>query len=181
MADHAPLRDCIGRWSRQSPTALLIAGVGLVAIAASTHTHAPVLIWNASPSSPTGLYLVTGHDRLRVGDMVVARPPAEAAGLADRRGYLPSTIPLVKTVAATTGDRVCARGEVLAVNGRALVRRRPIDRAGRALPGWAGCRNLRPRELLLLGLADPGSFDSRYFGPVASDRVVGRARLVWPG
>ena len=38
------------------------------------------------------------------------------------------------------GDRVCASGEVLSVNGRALVRRLRIDRAGRALPRWSGCR-----------------------------------------
>jgi type IV secretory pathway protease TraF len=44
----------------------------------------------------------------------------------------------------------------------------------RALPGWSGCRSLEHDELLLIG-DHAASFDSRYFGPVRTSSVEGRA------
>ena len=65
--------------------------------------------------------------------MVIAWAPAEARRLGAERHYLPSNVPLVKRVAAVAGDRVCAAGEAVFVNGRlatlrrAQGRRRPAD------------------------------------------------------
>ena len=51
---------------------------------------------------------------------------------------------------------------------------------GAALPAWRECRILAPDEVFLLG-DTPGSFDSRYFGPVRRSDVVGvyREVLTW--
>lgn len=158
---------------------LLMAAAAICALAASAILTTPVLVWNSSLSSPPGLYIVAQGALPRVGAYVVAWPPPGAGTLAAARGYLPHDVPLVKTVAAAAGDQVCARRDDMWVNGRPVARRRSVDDAGRKLPRWFGCRVLRPTELLLLGLGDPRSFDGRYFGPIGTDRVIGRAQLVW--
>lgn len=156
----------------------LVAAAGAVLLA-SGGTSPPRLVWNASASSPQGLYSVV-RGKPRVGAFAVAWPPDSAARLARARGYLPEGVPLVKTVAAGEGDRVCASGTAVVVGARLVAARRPVDSAGRPLPWWSGCRALARDELWLHGAGDRASFDSRYFGPVRADRVVGPAVLVWP-
>jgi type IV secretory pathway protease TraF len=46
------------------------------------------------------------------------------------------------------------------------------------MPWWHGCVTLAPGRYLLLMDAD-GSFDGRYFGPVARCQIVGRATPLW--
>ena len=77
----------------------------------------PRLVWNASASAPLGLYQVTPDAPVRSGDMVIAWVPDGARMLAARRRYLPANVPLVKRVAATSGDTVCAIGPVVSING----------------------------------------------------------------
>ena len=139
----------------------------------------PVLVWNVSASSPLGLYRVSPAGNVRPGATVVALAPAAARVLAGKRGYIPSSVPLVKHVAAARGDRVCAAGEAVFVNGRLAGSRRSEDAAGRSLPWWTGCKDLKDGELFLLTAAGPASFDGRYFGVTEPGDVVGRARLLW--
>ncbi|RZI61470.1 MAG: S26 family signal peptidase [Zymomonas sp.] len=137
----------------------------------------PLLIWNASASMPTGLYVLRPQGKVERGAIVVAWLPADMRGFAARRGYLPASVPAIKRVAAIAGDLVCARSGVVAVNGRHVAQARSRDGAGRPLPSWTGCRRLG-QAVLLLG-DDPGSFDGRYFGEIDADRVIGTARLLW--
>ena len=87
-------------------------------------------------------------------------------------------MPLIKRIAAVAGDDVCAFDGAIIVNGEIVARQRKVDRAGRSLPRWNGCRELVPGEFFLLTKA-PDSFDSRYFGPVTSARVIGRLAALW--
>lgn len=159
-------------------THLLLGGAGLSVLIGGSLACDPILIWNATPSSPRGLYVVHGTPA-QVGAFAVVRPPPRAASLAAARGYLPRGVPLIKTVAAARGDRVCARGDRVWINGRFAVVRRRADGAGRALPRWQGCETLAAGQVLLLGLGHGNSFDSRYFGTVGRERVIGSASLVW--
>jgi conjugative transfer signal peptidase TraF len=138
-----------------------------------------MLVWNASASSPEGLYLVTSPAGLRRGDMAVAWPPVDARRLAARRRYLPASVPLVKRVAAGAGDRVCAAGSRIRVNGRLAALRLRADPLQRPLPRWSGCARL-DNAVLLLGTAGPDSFDGRYFGPTGERAIVGKAWKIWP-
>jgi conjugative transfer signal peptidase TraF len=157
----------------------MLSGLAAAALALPILPGLPTLfVWNASASVPRGLYRVMPGTAVRRGVMVVAWPPATARELATRRGYLPSRVPLVKRVAAAAGDRVCAAGDEIRVNGRPAARRRRADAAGRPLPAWRGCRRLGRGESLLLGTA-AGSFDGRYFGVTTSAAIVGPAVLVW--
>ena len=139
----------------------------------------PLLLWNASSSSPLGLYGVTSAGSIKAGDTVIAWAPAPARRLAAERHYLPANVPLVKRVAAARGDRVCAKRRTIFVNGRPAALRRVRDTSGRQLPWWFGCRRLRPGELFLLSPNSPHAFDGRYFGITRSSEIVGKARLLW--
>jgi conjugative transfer signal peptidase TraF len=147
-------------------------------IVAPTVAQQPLLVvWNASPSVPFGLYLVTKVSP-GVGDLVVLRLPPVIAAFAARRGYLPTSAYLLKPIAAVTGDLVCRFGERVLVRGALAGIAEDADADGNAMPSWQGCRVLQTGEVFVL--ADhPASFDSRYFGPLHTASIAGRAVLLW--
>src|SRR3546814_1533473 len=103
--------------------------------------------------------------------MVIARVPLRYRQLAAARRYLPMNVPLVKRVAAYAGDRVCASGLGIFVNGRRVAERRVTDRMGSPMQMWEGCTVLRGRQLFLL-IAHPASLDGRSFGPTDEADVL---------
>lgn len=140
-------------------------------------TPAPALI-NESPSLPRGVYLRFGEATPGRGATVaVPQPPAARAYLAGLG--MPGDVRLLKRVAAAAGDRVCRIDDRIAA-GRRVVFARRKDHRGVPLPQWRGCRRLGPGEVFLLG-DTPGSFDSRYFGPVRVADLDGvyREVLTW--
>lgn len=139
----------------------------------------PWLVWNASPSSQTGLYLVQASGPAAVDDMVIAWPPDDARRLGAERHYVPANVPLVKRVGAVAGDRVCAAGEAIFINGRLVALRRGHDPSGRPMPWWTGCELVREGELFLLTPDADLAFDGRYFGITGPSQIVGTARLIW--
>lgn len=155
---------------------------GSVAFAALATLFVPVthhLVWNASPSIPTGLYAIRGKASLHVGERVAIEPPAPLRRLMSERGYLPDRVPLLKRVAAVSGQRICRFAHGVTIDGELVGVARARDRAERPLPAWFGCRRLRTGELFVMNPAAPDSFDSRYFGPLSTDAVIGRAKPVW--
>jgi conjugative transfer signal peptidase TraF len=163
--------------SEDAVAAAMTLGVAF-ACAGFLHREAPLVLWNATASAPVGLYRVSPFATPRAGDYAVVRPdPALSAWLA-AAGYLPARVPLLKQVAAVSGQKVCRSGDRITVEGRtaALARRR--DRLGRRLPLWDGCRRLRAGELFLLN-TPPDSLDGRYFGATAARDVLGRAQPIF--
>ena len=138
----------------------------------------PLLVWNASPSVARGLYRIE-RGQPQVGDLVLVRLAPGLAALAARRRYLPREALLIKPVAAAAGDIVCRHGVHVLVRGKLAAKAHGIDAAGRWLPSWNGCRTLLPDQLFLL-VGHPTGFDSRYFGIVSDQSVVGRAFRIWP-
>lgn len=135
--------------------------------------------YNASSSVPRGWYLLVPADKFHVGSLVFARLPSRAAKLAAERRYLPSTVPVLKHVAAMTGQFVCAHDRLVLIDGAIVARTLPRDGAGRRLDPWGGCRKLADDELFLFSDATPASYDSRYFGPVNAAAVLGEAIPLW--
>jgi conjugative transfer signal peptidase TraF len=158
------------RWSLALATGSLLA-LGWAAIT----TSPPKIVYNVSDSVPIGWYRITATSTVTAGDLLLVRLPVEAMTLAAQRGYLPANVPLLKTVAAVAPQRVCVNGDQVRVDGLLVARQLRRDRQVRALPVWRGCRRLMGEELFLLG-SHPESFDSRYFGPVSADAVIGRAQ-----
>jgi conjugative transfer signal peptidase TraF len=161
--------------------------LGLVAAASiaglpTRQPTAPRLLWNTTASAPLGLWTLRPVRQPRVDDWLAVRPPAALAASLAARGLLPQGVLLLKRVGAVSPSQVCRRGDGVWIDGRLRARALAADRWGRALSQWRGCGALRRGELFLLNPA-PGSFDSRYFGPLTTADVVARARpwLVSPG
>jgi conjugative transfer signal peptidase TraF len=153
---------------------LIVLGLSLLM---ATWPSAPLLLWNASPSVPIGLYLRTARPA-HVGTLALLRLPEPVRSLAAARGYLPAGILLIKPVAGHAGDLVCRLGPLLAINARTVARAARADRARRPLPRWRGCRRLRAAQVFVLS-PEPDSFDGRYFGPLDRRTLAGTARPVW--
>jgi conjugative transfer signal peptidase TraF len=150
--------------------------LGLLALA-SPRARLPILLWNASPSVPLGLYGVVARTPA-AGELAVIRLPGQIRALAVERGYLAGRALVIKPVAAGPGDVVCRHAAMVTVNGHAVAWAHRTDGFGRALPRWTGCLTLTASQVFVLSAA-PGSFDSRYFGPVERVHVLGVGRPIW--
>lgn len=156
-----------------------LAGVVATTLATLTVRPAPYAVWNASASVPTGLYVLRGKASLQVGERVAIEPPPALRRLLAERRYLPTGVPLLKRIAAVSGQRVCRFAHGITVDGEYVGAARARDRLNRLLPAWAGCHMLRNGELFLMNPAVPDSFDGRYFGMLRDADVIGRATPIW--
>jgi len=160
------------------PVPLITAIVACAALLAVPFARSnPIVVWNASPSIPIGLYAI---ERRQPGlsDVAVLWPPNLASILADERQYLPATALLLKPVAARESDLICRFGRYVFVNGELRATALSQDKLGRPLPSWRGCSKLRSGETFVLSKRKD-SFDSRYFGVVERRQVLGTGRLIF--
>jgi conjugative transfer signal peptidase TraF len=167
---------------RKHPTAfapLAFAALGVAGITLPAVTAMPTrLIWNVSESVPLGLYVVTRGAPIRRGTVVAVTPPPTLARFMAERGYLGPGAPMLKTVAALSGDKVCRRGVKISVNGAVIARAKRRDSKGRDLLVWRGCRRLTQGEIFLVNSGVADSMDGRYFGVLPRDAVIGKAHLL---
>jgi len=181
MMSHISSTPAVAR-QRRPAIALLAASCG-VALAVIVGGTIGGLRINTTPSEPLGLWRVAPLDRaVQVGDLVFVCPPeTDAVSEGFERGYLRSGLcpggfgPLIKTVAAVGGQRINVADGVT-IDGRQIASSDLVARDGRG-------RRLRPYEggtvptgFLFLHSPFPGSWDSRYFGPVPTSGVLGIAK-----
>ena len=170
---------------RNRHVVLLAMLAGLLLVAASAVQARPLVVWNATASTPIGLWRVlpaASRKHLRVGDYVLFWPNRRSATLFARRGYLPRGVPLLKRVAAVVGQTVCERDREVSIDGRAIAHALPVDGRGRSLAAWSGCGRLPNGEIFVLIPSVPTSLDGRYFGPTPIRAVIGRVAPLWlPG
>jgi len=140
---------------------------------------------NLTPSEPLGIWRILPLGRpVQVGDVVFVCPPqtgamAEARG----RGYLRAGLcpghyaPLIKTIAATSGQRIDI-GRYVLIDGEALPQSSLAfeDGKGRPLKAFSGGPVAEGHVFIHSNFA--GSFDSRYFGPVPASGILGLASEV---
>lgn len=163
---------------RTRTTTILLAVAGVAAICvASAISFVPKLVWNASASAPVGLYKIE-NSALEVGDFVLVSPSEEAAKLIAERGYLPPDIPLIKRVAAMSGDEICRGDTAIFINKAFVATAQIFDSFGRNMPTWSGCFTLHKDEIFLLNDHEK-SLDGRYFGVTIKSDVIGVAQPVW--
>lgn len=143
--------------------------------------------FNLTASLPPGIYRISSAPALRGAIVNVCLPP-EVAEFAKGRGYLgPGSCdsgvrPLGKLVLAMGGDVVTLRPEAIRVNGERVPRSATLrrDARGRALPHYPwGEHRLRSGQLWLFSPYRANAYDSRYFGPIPSERVVSVLKPVW--
>ena len=160
------------------PTVALAAAALLASVATAVDRLPAVTLVNESPSLPRGVYARVEGRRIALGSVVAIPQPAGSRPYLGSLG-MPADVLLLKRVAAVGGERVCGRNGIVET-ARWRVEARPQDRRGVRLVAWQECRVLRANEVFLLG-DTPGSFDSRYFGPVSRSEITGvyREVLTW--
>lgn len=136
------------------------------------------LRWNITASLPEGLYLATAYrgQPLALHDIVcfAYEPPAWAA---KRRYYEPGFV-LCKYVLALPGERIELAGRTVAAHtpgqpARWLGDFAERDLRGRPVPPAIHERFLLKSDQYWLGSTrHTRSFDSRYLGPIARDRLL---------
>jgi len=151
-------------------TTLLIIGIA----AEYKFPPRPVMLYNPSASQPIGWYRVDKSAVPKVGRRVAAYAPNWARQMANERDYLPKGYPLIKLVLAGKGDKVCFDiGYVSVPNGIVI----PVleqDRLGREMPApEVGCRVLGEEEYFIASPDVQDGFDSRYFGAVGAENIIG--------
>lgn len=153
--------------------------------------------WNGTDSAPKGIYRLT-HEPLIRGALVRFCLPTTEAQLGYERGYISKTPwysflrqcpsgfePLLKPIVAVAGDMVTLTPYGVWVNGQhvSMSFSQDQDSHGRPLPHWQhGNTTLVRGEFWALSTLVPNSWDSRYFGPIHTEQVLGTATpwLVWP-
>jgi len=168
-------QDREGRAYRPRRT-LSVLAIALLALA-WPKANFPMLLWNASPSIPIGLYWATSGGPLK-GKLAVIRLPERTRQFAHQRDYLPRSALLIKPVAASAGDTVCRHGARVTVNGYRRAMARVRDGRGQVLPRWHGCIRLTASQIFALA-ATGDSFDSRYVGPIDGESVLAAAVPIW--
>ena len=155
----------------------LIAGVITLAVIGTSgqmlFPPKPVLFYNPSYSAKIGWYKLRVDAPIVTGSQVAAYAPDWARKLADERGYLPYDYPLIKTVWAVEGDEVCFVNQSVRVPKRPVIAILGQDVLGRDMPQKSGCHVLKAGEYLIISPDVQTGFDSRYFGPVRIDNIVG--------
>jgi conjugative transfer signal peptidase TraF len=160
--------------------AIILAICGATALALwPVENTSPWYIWNASDSVPVGLYRLQQVEQLDVTDLVAVQPPEPLASFLDLNGYLPSGLPMLKRVLALSGQTVCRTGPTIVVDSIEMGRARERDDRGRPLPVWQGCRVIAEGEVFLMNWQSAESFDGRYFGPIPTSAIIGRALPLW--
>lgn len=166
------------RRRRRVVLACALAGVAAIA-SASFGEPAVRVVYNATDSVARGWYRITPVHELVVDQIVLAQLPPYIAGFAGERGYLPTGVPILKRIGAVSPQHVCIRNGKVRVDGVVVASARTVDGIGRPLFAWSHCRRLDQGELFLLSATHPASFDSRYFGPIRADAVLGSAQPLW--
>jgi conjugative transfer signal peptidase TraF len=167
---------------RKSYRAIAIVCFGLAPIAGLALLRsafaAPVLVYNPSPSEPTGLYRLTSSVP-GAGRLVAFRVPAPGRSYASQHIQYVARNSILKEIVAGSGSTVCERGDQVLIDGVVRGRVAQRDHNGVPLPHWAGCRQLRSGEYFALSNRIPNSFDSRYYGPVEASDILGVYAPVW--
>jgi signal peptidase I len=121
------------------------------------------------------------------GDIIVFRAPKEADVSAQMSGAKPVENVLIKRLIGKPGDTIEVKGGQVWRNGKPLVEPYVKDKMSVEQPGGArfategAARKLGPDELFVMGDNRNHSNDSRFWGPLKRDRVIGKASLIfWP-
>lgn len=159
--------------SARSIALVVVSAIGVAMLCVPATTMSTRLVWNFTPSIPTGLYSIEDRDWRR-DDRVALKPSGHLLELLQTAGVLKEGRLLMKRVAGYAGDEVCRKGQLVTINGVTAA----SARTGQALPSWSGCFLLDSGDVFLLG-ETANSFDGRYFGVTSAGDIVGPLRALF--
>lgn len=164
--------------------ACLSFALGVGAIGAVTYAGGYRL--NLSASAPQGLWQTLPEAVPIRGALVAAcPPPGPLVRAMHAAGHIPpgdcpsGTAPLIKTVVAVAGDQVTiAPAQAMRVNGIEIRNSAALQRAD--LPAQPpGTHQVNPGQVWIVSVYAAGSFDSRYFGPIAATEIRAVVRPIF--
>jgi conjugative transfer signal peptidase TraF len=150
-----------------------------VCLLSTAREPGPRIVWNATASSPIGLYAVQRTTKLSVGDLVIVIPPLRVASFLADRGFLPRGVPLIKRILALSGQTVCRYGLMITVDNLNVGVARKYDSLGRPLPNWEGCQTMANTDVFFMNRNQSASLDGRYFGAFPRSSIIGSAIPLW--
>jgi type IV secretory pathway protease TraF len=116
---------------------------------------------------------------LFVTELVAIEPPEPFATVLSDGRFLPRGIPMLKRVLALPGQTVCREEFRITVDNTEMGVAREHDSRGRPLPVWQGCHVVADGEVFPMNWQSADSLDGRYFGPIPTSAVIGRAVPMW--
>lgn len=125
--------------------------------------------YNSTPSAPRGFYMVSPISTLSTGDYVIVECPKDYPPLTNK-GRL-----LLKEVEGFPGDTFEITTDFLIIHDRHY----PIYHSPSYLPQLPQGTFTVPANMYLFLNPMPYSFDSRYMGPIAQDKMVRKVFLVF--
>lgn len=142
--------------------------------------------WARTPSIPEGIYRLTNNP---ADPLVAFCPQGESGKVSASRHYREEAwtcpdhfAPLLKPIAARSGDTVTVTTKGISVNGIMLpnTKQYQFDGQHRPMNRWpAGTYVVQPGTIWVLSTYNPASYDSRYFGPISTSIVLDHAHAVW--
>ena len=146
--------------------------------------------YNETPSERIGIYFLSPGFVGRVDEKIAFIPTKKQRQfMLDRQYIALRNIVLIKTVAGIEGQNVCVSADNLSKNvGEKIVHINSIsapisvnDSKGRSLISVLkdGCTRLATDHFFVIGSNSPYSYDSRYFGTVEREQILGTVKPVW--
>lgn len=157
-------------------TLLILANIGEIST-----PPLPKLLYNPTESAPVGWYKIQANRPINVGDKIAVYPPDWARKLGDERRYLPQHYPLIKSVWAVEGTEICYENGIVRVPNYPDIAVLVQDSLGRDMPVYEGCYTLLKNEIFLASNDLDASWDSRYFGAVGKNNVLGHVDYIGKG
>ncbi len=143
-----------------------------------TGHYQKLVVYNATPSVPEGFYRYAGQEA-GIGQIILFKTPPIVLDYTARYFNAKPVPHFLKPVVAGEGDHVCFQDGSFYVNGKLLNAVQDRDSSGNALPVWKECRDLKDGEYFVYSARVKNSFDSRYYGPVGKNDVVGVFKSVF--
>ena len=151
---------------------LLLAGIFL------TIRFEKLIIYNPTPSVQTGFYVYDGH-KYEPGSIILFKTPSIVKDYTEKYFSKAPLEHFLKPVLAKEGDHVCYKNGAFYLNGEAFAGASKEDSAGHPLPLWQECRIMRAGEYFVFSDLVENSFDSRYYGPVPKESIIGSFVLLF--
>jgi conjugative transfer signal peptidase TraF len=132
------------------------------------------IVFQESASMPVGYYFIYPSKTIEANNIVLIDISKKLSDFLISRGYLKGNKPLLKEVLAVPGDAVCFHESTVSVANKDFPLFK-LDKEGRVLPKIKYCSTLERDEYFVIGTASEHSFDSRYFGIINGDQILGKA------
>jgi conjugative transfer signal peptidase TraF len=131
------------------------------------------MIYSATASMPRGFYLIVPIYNIKRYDIVEFKPPQAALLFAQKRKWIPASGLMIKYIFAIPGDTVCVRNNVVLINHKKIGRVYDSYADGRPLPQIHICNKLNLGQYFVMSTKSERSFDSRYFGVITLNNILG--------